>query len=721
MVPRSSTALVVFVSLLVAASVGLASAGKHEHMSPTYFRRKNENGNFINVGGEGFHVPFRDQGFVDLQEGSGATLTAWPAVVRSGEEVVVSFDSVPNATLDDFIGLFCPSTGTNDTNYIDWMAVSVLTRQKDAPKASGEGVMMLRDTREVCDFRYFTPLRAGGGYAKVATSNTVVFKKGQPLHGHIALTGDITEMRVMWNSNDGVAAPFVAYGTSENSLTDKVQGTSHTYTNTDMCNFPANTSVAKGGGFIEPGFMHEAVLVELTPGKRYFYSYGQSAEDMSRVMSFVASPETNPDYNFSFVVYADMGTYTNTRADTTADTSLQLVNEGCELVIHAGDISYARGIAYLWDQWHQIVEPYATKVPYMVGIGNHEYDHLELGQGKDPSGAAGVGFHPEWGNYGDDSHGECGVPTYNRFTMPGNGNALFWYSFDYGSVHFIMLSTEHNITEGSPQHTFLAKDLESVDRKRTPWVIVQGHRPMYNSEDYTGDFKVSLGQRRMYEDLLLKHSVDLAWYGHYHAYERVCPVNNGKCVPHGQGPVHFTIGSAGYNGDGSTLLNKSWSMFEDNAYGIAKVTVANQTALHWEYIRNEDGVVADEVWIYKEGHGTRKTASGCTCKQPWQGADTNANSYECQNPDADPKGNWCKVVEESCGRPASVGAKGTGRWDYCAAPTRKTKNGCVCQSPFWAGDRKYYGCSYVKTTYEWCYVNEGCGTEGAGGRYWDKC
>ena len=139
--------------------------------------------------------------------------------------------------------------------------------------------------------------------------------------------------------------------------------------------------------------------------------------------------------------------------DTTADTSLQLVNEGCELVIHAGDISYARGIAYLWDQWHQIVEPYATKVPYMVGIGNHEYDHLELGQGKDPSGAAGVGFHPEWGNYGDDSHGECGVPTYNRFTMPGNGNALFWYSFDYGSVHFIMLSTEHNITEGSKAST----------------------------------------------------------------------------------------------------------------------------------------------------------------------------------------------------------------------------------------------------------------------------
>ena len=68
---------------------------------------------------------------------------------------------------------------------------------------------------------------------------------------------------------------------------------------------------------------------------------------------------------------------------------------------------------------------------------------------------------------GNDSGGECGVTTARRFVMPGASltdgagsdgavnhesvNPAFWYSFDYGSVHFVMLSTEHDITPGSHQ------------------------------------------------------------------------------------------------------------------------------------------------------------------------------------------------------------------------------------------------------------------------------
>ena len=40
---------------------------------------------------------------------------------------------------------------------------------------------------------------------------------------------------------------------------------------------------------------------------------------------------------------------------------------------------------------------------------------------------AGNGFHPSWGNYGNDSNGECAVPVYHRFHMPDNGLALFWF------------------------------------------------------------------------------------------------------------------------------------------------------------------------------------------------------------------------------------------------------------------------------------------------------
>ena len=72
------------------------------------------------------------------------------------------------------------------------------------------------------------------------------------------------------------------------------------------------------------------------------------------------------------------------------------------------------------------MEPYSTLVPYMVGIGNHEYDHLTGGE-KDPSGAPGdSGFHPPWFNGGTDSGGECGLPMFKRFHMPDNGHSIWW-------------------------------------------------------------------------------------------------------------------------------------------------------------------------------------------------------------------------------------------------------------------------------------------------------
>jgi hypothetical protein len=43
-------------------------------------------------------------------------------------------------------------------------------------------------------------------------------------------------------------------------------------------------------------------------------------------------------------------------------------------------------------------------------------------------------------------------------------NAPFWYSFDYGSVHFTVISTENDMSPGSTQHAWLQQDLAAVDR-----------------------------------------------------------------------------------------------------------------------------------------------------------------------------------------------------------------------------------------------------------------
>jgi len=68
------------------------------------------------------------------------------------------------------------------------------------------------------------------------------------------------------------------------------------------------------------------------------------------------------------------------------------------------------------------------------------------------------------------------VPLSARFSMPGNGNGVFWYSHEYASVHTTFLSSEHNLTVGSAQYEWLAQDLAAIDRSRTPWVVVEIHR-----------------------------------------------------------------------------------------------------------------------------------------------------------------------------------------------------------------------------------------------------
>jgi hypothetical protein len=47
------------------------------------------------------------------------------------------------------------------------------------------------------------------------------------------------------------------------------------------------------------------------------------------------------------------------------------------LILHMGDLSYAEGKAFVWDNFFEMIEPAAARVPYMIGVGNHEYDYTD--------------------------------------------------------------------------------------------------------------------------------------------------------------------------------------------------------------------------------------------------------------------------------------------------------------------------------------------------------
>ena len=128
------------------------------------------------------------------------------------------------------------------------------------------------------------------------------------------------------------------------------------------------------------------------------------------------------------------------------------------------------------------------------------------------------------------------------------------FQYDHGPIHFVHYSTEHTFHVGSEQHAWMERALAAVDRRRTPWLVVVGHRPIYvnslSEEEPDGDQVIAQELRDAFEGMFKDYGVDVTLHGHHHAYQRSCPLYKGKCKGlhkngEAKGIVHMVIGNAG--------------------------------------------------------------------------------------------------------------------------------------------------------------------------------
>ncbi len=276
-----------------------------------------------------------------------AVLSVMPSLVDNGGTVTLEWKNVPDPSRrkgnGDYIGLFCPSSSPAN-RYIDYWPVNDLS--KNYPNSNGKASIVLYNVRTDCEFRYFI----NATYVElVATSNKVTFVNGAkaPLHAHLALTGDASEMRVQWTT--GVQyTPTVEYGPCDGGKLDRLStGTWRTYRASDMCGPPANLSAH----FIHPGYLHDVILTGLQPNTRYCYRYGSPGFTYSEEKNFMSAVEPGGEQPFKFVVYGDMATTPPPGAETTAAHILNEVkNDGVSMIFHAGDLSYGVGYGYRWDE-----------------------------------------------------------------------------------------------------------------------------------------------------------------------------------------------------------------------------------------------------------------------------------------------------------------------------------------------------------------------------------
>ena len=574
--------------------------------------------------------------------------TAWRPVGDGGEvhvehECIVTPDALSTSY---WVGQFAPAVTSADmVDMIGQSYISTPPFTSPAPVkfisgtqlAPGHFDFVVTNMRTAVNWVLFQgSLTNASDFAVVALSPVVTFADvDAPMHGRLARTSSTDEMRISWTTSaaGAHADPTVMWGSAADALTRVARAAPQTqaaYAAADLCGAPAST-----WGFHDPGRMFTSVMdlsqdsaAARLAGKRYYYKFGSpSAKSWSSVRSFLAPKPASPHASLSVILTADMGeTYEDgsqyhwaepNAVQTLAHISA-FVQRGAELVMHPGDLSYATGYESEWDRFLEGIEAVASAAPYMTGQGNHERDF--------PGSGSDIG--------GTDCGGECGVPTQARFHMPtcaepntapcvgdktrSSAPALTlasqqaraqtpgrapsprsaahlrgpkptspaddgWYSFEQGPAHFVMLNTEKSSLNASRQYTFIENDLAAVDRARTPWVFVLGHRQMYS-----GNYMAPQNALGDVEELLMRHKVDVAVWGHIHFAQASCAMYNATCVETKDGagydaPIHAVVGNAGQSLSQCPTPKAPWSLWNDEHFGFSHMTIFNATHLTFDF------------------------------------------------------------------------------------------------------------------------------------------
>ncbi|EAW11058.1 purple acid phosphatase family protein [Aspergillus clavatus NRRL 1] len=456
-----------------------------------------------------------------------------------------------------------------------------------------------------------------------------------PFQQRLAVYGP-NAVSVGWNTYQQMNQGCVQYGTSSDALTSRA------------CSSVSTTYASSRT------WSNAVVLSDLAPATTYYYKIVSGNSTVNHFMSPRLAGDTTP---FTMDVVIDLGVYGKDgytlaskkikRSDIphiqpelnhTTIGSLARTIDDYELVIHPGDFAYADdwylkidNLLHGKDSYQSILEqfydqlaPIAARKPYMASPGNHEAACTEVPftSGLCPEGQRNfTDFMHRFAQTMPAAYASRSSSTAAQ-SLAAKAKALsnppFWYSFEYGMAHVVMINTETDFPKapdgkdgsaglgGGPfgtstqQLDFLAADLASVDRTVTPWVIVAGHRPWYTTG--TG----SCGPcQDAFEGLLYRYGVDLAIFGHQHNSQRFLPVVNGTADANGmtdpKAPMYIVAGGAG-NIEGLTAVGTkpSYTQFAyADDYSYVTVSFEDRNHLRVDFLRSGTEERLDSSTLYK--------------------------------------------------------------------------------------------------------------------------
>mmetsp|Transcript_5405 Transcript_5405/g.15044 ORF Transcript_5405/g.15044 Transcript_5405/m.15044 type:complete len:697 (-) Transcript_5405:293-2383(-) len=362
-----------------------------------------------------------------------------------------------------------------------------------------------------------------------------VVVQAMPQQIRLSLTQQPDEMVVTWVTPYWAGTSIVQYGLKPTELKNRKW-------TQDNENYGFNS------GYGRNNFARSIRLRNLKPSTKYFYRVGNDKQGWSQVFNFFTQPEPGKG-EITFLAVADQ--------DVNAE-SKKVINQMVKdrwkyqynYAVVAGDIAYGDGDQGKWNNYANIMQPFASITPTMYAVGERDIE-----------------------NGGLDAFN-------NRYRWGVTGNSVqwgwgwHWYEWKAGAVQSIVLSSEHDTPEEANwQENFLEDVLKKANVKENrmlrPWIVVFLHRPAYNSPPYKDrneDVQRGLSSRLQdkFHPLYVKYKVNVVVCGHCHNYERTFPMKGNQIVDtrrgwekdpyiapvfstgeYKQGTVHLTVGTGG--------------------------------------------------------------------------------------------------------------------------------------------------------------------------------
>ena len=243
-------------------------------------------------------------------------------------------------------------------------------------------------------------------------------------------------------------------------------------------------------------YLYEAELAQLQSNSKYYYRL--AGHDEHAWYNF--KTYANDQEQLRFVAMGD----SRSNPEIFARIMQQSSSVNPDFIISMGDVVENGGDYEQWENYFfSITEGVFESTPIISALGDHEGD-------------------------GDD--GEL----FRYFLRKNEAVDKQWFSFDYGSAHFISLDYRH--PENQEMIDWFIEDISSANKK---WNFVYMHRPSYN----LGGHRSSWG-KGIWPELFREYNIDIVFAGHSHLYERFYPTRP-KNQPNAFPVTYITTGGAG--------------------------------------------------------------------------------------------------------------------------------------------------------------------------------